>query len=59
LFNPSPQNFEKILFDLRETNESMQKIGLKYGIGRSLVSAINQGTSYPIKNYNYPARITK
>ena len=55
------QNFtlldvENILSDLRNTKLSMTKIGEKYNIHRDTVSKINQGKSYIIKNYQYPAR---
>lgn len=49
----------KILEQLRNTTNSMTIIGQEFKIDRSTVSKINQGLSYPIENYNYPARQTK
>ena len=45
-----------ILTDLRNTSQSMSDIGVKYNIHRNIVSKINKGESYIIKNYDYPAR---
>lgn len=45
-----------ILSELRNSSKSMTDIGIKYNIHRDTVSKINQGKSYIIKNYDYPAR---
>lgn len=50
------QDIINILDDLRNTKMSMTEIGNKYHINRSTVSKINNGLTYIIKNYNYPAR---
>lgn len=54
--NFTQQDIVNILKELRTTTNSQTDIGLKYGINRSTVSAINLGTAYPIKDYDYPAR---
>ena len=38
------------------TKKSMDVIGQQYGIHRNLVSKINKGQAYVIKNFSYPAR---
>lgn len=48
----------EILNLLKTTNTPMATIGKQYNFERSTISKINQGTAYPIKNYNYPARKT-
>lgn len=57
--NLTIKDIECILFDLKNTDLSMTQIGKKYNFGRDAISKINEGKSYPIKNYNYPARKTK
>jgi len=37
----------------------MEEIGKQFNISRSSVRKINIGQTYIIKNYSYPARITK
>lgn len=37
----------------------MTEIGEKYGFYRNSISQINKGISYIIKDYDYPARLTK
>ena len=54
--NLSPQIVEEILYELKTTKKSMDIIGKEYKIGRATISKINQGLSYPIKDYKYPAR---
>lgn len=54
--NLSPQIVEEILYELKTTKKSMDTIGKEYKIGRATISKINQGLSYPIKDYKYPAR---
>ena len=54
--NLSPQIVEEILYELKTTKKSMDIIGKEYKIGRTTISKINQGLSYPIKDYKYPAR---
>lgn len=56
IYNFTQQDILNILNELKNTNNSMTNIGLKYNITRKLVSNINQGISYIIKNYEYPAR---
>lgn len=55
-FNFTPEIVSNILKDLKETQLSMSDIGDKYNIGRRAVSSINNGSTYPIKDYKYPAR---
>lgn len=55
-YNFTISDIENILLELKTTNLSMSKIGEKYNIHRDIVSKINQGKSYIIKNYQYPAR---
>lgn len=47
-----------ILKELKETNNTMEKIGLKYNLTRKTISNINKGNIYLIKDYIYPARKT-
>lgn len=54
--NFSIQDILNILNDLSNTQMSMLDIGLKYKINRNTVANINKGLSFPIKNYQYPAR---
>lgn len=54
--NLTIQNVLDILSELRNGKKSMTEIGLKYKIHRNIVSKINKGESYIIKNYDYPAR---
>lgn len=56
IHNFSQTDIKDILNDLSNTQLSMQSIGLKYNLNRTTVSNINQGLSYPIKDYQYPAR---
>lgn len=46
-----------MLFLLRTTNISMTELGKKFNFGRATISNINRGIAYPIKDYNYPARV--
>ena len=54
--NFSIDDIYNILSDLQNTRKSMDVIGQQYGIHRSLVSKINRGQAYIIKNFSYPAR---
>lgn len=54
--NFSIDDIRNILNDLQNTKKSMSTIGEQYGIHRDLVSKINTGQAYAIKNFNYPAR---
>ena len=54
--NFSINDIQNILNDLQNTKKSMTIIGEQYGIHRDLVSKINKGQAYIIKNFNYPAR---
>lgn len=56
--NLSKKDIIELLDDLKNTTMSMTEIGNKYGFGRGVISKINKGENYPIKNYNYPARKT-
>ena len=49
-------DIQNILNDLRYTKKSMIAIGATYNIHRDLISKINQGQAYIIKDFNYPAR---
>ena len=55
--NLSKEDIEELLFLLKTTNISMTELGKKFNFGRAAISNINRGIAYPIKNYNYPARI--
>lgn len=52
----SKEEVLEILNDLRNTKQSMTTIAEKYKVNRCTISKINQGQSYFIKDYNYPAR---
>lgn len=54
--NLSKQDILNLLNDLRNTKTSMTVLGKKYNFGRKTISNINNGLSYSIKNYDYPAR---
>lgn len=54
--NYSIDDVKSILNDLRNTKDSMETIGKKYNTTRKTISKINQGESYPIQGYDYPAR---
>lgn len=54
--NLTKEDVLEILNSLKNTSESMTNIGKAYNISRTLVSNINMGISYPIKDYKYPAR---
>lgn len=49
---------DKIKFDLINTNLTQIEIGKKYGVGRTTITAINQGQNYYDKNLSYPLRKT-
>ena len=55
--NLSKEDIEELLFLLRTTNISMTELGKKFNFSRATVSNINRGIVYPIKDYNYPARV--
>ena len=55
--NLSKEDIEELLFLLKTTNISMTELGKKFNFGRAAISNINRGIAYPIKDYNYPARI--
>lgn len=57
--NFSYEDIINILNLLKNSNESMIEIGKKYKIGRDTVGKINKGLAYIIKDYQYPARLTK
>lgn len=48
-----------ILNKLRTTQLSMTQIGKIYNLHRDTISKINLGRTFPILNYDYPARNTK
>ena len=54
--NFSIDDIYNILSDLQNTKKSMDIIGQQYGIHRNLVSKINKGQAYVVKNFSYPAR---
>ena len=54
--NFSIEDIYNILNDLQNTKKSMDVIGQQYGIHRNLVSKINKGQAYVVKNFSYPAR---
>ena len=54
--NFSIDDIYNILSDLQNTKKSMDVIGQQYGIHRNLVSKINKGQAYVVKNFSYPAR---
>ena len=54
--NFSIDDIYNILNDLQNTKKSMSVIGEQYGIHRDLVSKINKGQAYVVKNFSYPAR---
>jgi hypothetical protein len=58
-YNLSKEDIINLLNDLKNTDISMTELGKKYGFGRAAISNINKGLAYPIKGYNYPARLTK
>ena len=47
---------DKIKFDLINTKLTQTEISKKYGVGRTTVTAINQGQNYYDKNLSYPLR---
>lgn len=49
---------DKIKFDLMNTNLTQIEIGKKYGVGRTTITAINQGQNYYDENLSYPLRKT-
>lgn len=55
--NLSKEDIEELLFLLKTTNISMTELGKKFNFGRAAISNINRGIAYPIKDYNYPARV--
>jgi len=58
-FNFTQEDIIKILNLLHSTSIPMEEIGKQFNISRSSVRKINIGQTYIIKNYSYPARITK
>lgn len=56
IHNVSIADIQNILKELRTTTKSCTVIGEPYGFHRDTISKINKGLSYPIKNYDYPAR---
>ena len=60
IYNFTQEEIINLLKDLRETSISMVDLGKKYkNINRSTIRKINNGQSYLIKNYDYPARKTR
>lgn len=57
--NLTIQDIKNILNDLRNSNKTMAEIGQKYNFGRAAIRNINNGSTYIIKDYDYPARKTK
>lgn len=57
IYNFSQKDIINILYDLRYTKRSMTDIGKQYkNLHRDTISKINQGKTYVIENYDYPAR---
>lgn len=56
--NLTISDISNILYDLRYTKMTMEEIGKKYNFGRAAIRNINNGKTYIIKNYDYPARKT-
>ena len=54
--NFSQQDVINILNRLSKTTDSIVQIAKDYNVSRGLIYKINQGQSYIIKNFNYPAR---
>ena len=50
------KDVENILFLLQNTEKSMEEIGKMYQLHRDTISKINQGKTYLIKDFSYPAR---
>lgn len=57
--NFSYEDIINILNLLKNSNKTMTEIGNIYNIGRDTVGKINKGLTYIIKDYQYPARLTK
>ena len=57
--NFSYEDIINILDLLKNSNKTMTEIGNIYNIGRDTVGKINKGLTYIIKDYQYPARLTK
>lgn len=45
-----------IINDLLNTNLTQKEIALKYGVGRTTITAINNGQNFRDNNFNYPLR---
>lgn len=45
-----------IISDLLNTNLTQKEIALKYGVGRTTITAINNGQNFRDNNLNYPLR---
>lgn len=56
--NLTIQDVKNILNDLKNSKMTMSEIGEKYNFGRAAIRNINNGITYIIKDYNYPARKT-
>lgn len=54
--NLTIQQIKEILDLLQNSQKSMTEIGKMYNLHRDTISAINQGKSYIIYNFSYPAR---
>lgn len=54
--NLTISDVQNILNDLRNSKMTMIEIGEKYNFGRAAIRNINNGSTYIIKDYNYPAR---
>ena len=57
--NMTQDTIKNILNLLRNSDMTMIEIGDKYNFGRDAIRKINNGESYLIKDYDYPARKTK
>ena len=45
-----------IIDDLLNTNLTQKEIALKYNVGRTTITAINNGQNFKDNNLNYPLR---
>lgn len=55
----SISDIKDILNLLKNSNLSMEAIGKQYNVSRATIRKINKGQEYQIKDFPYPARLTK
>ena len=56
IYNIATKRADKIKYDLLYTNLTQKEIGLKYGVGRTTVTAINRGQNHRDETIDYPIR---